>query len=89
MYKMSWILRMKRKRKFVLIEVCLNEKLYRVKRENHERCDTIGFWEDGTGKHETRFRLLIFNRFSLRRTFQSIVSHLIISCVMKTQVTLE
>ena len=41
------------------------KKLCRVRRENHKQCDT--------GKLETRFRLLIFNAFSLCRTFQSIV----------------
>ena len=44
----------------------------------------MGFWEGGTGKLETQFRLLIFNIFSLRRTFQRIVSHLVLSCVIKT-----
>ena len=51
------------------------EKNYRMKRENYKQCDTMGFWEDGADTLETRFRLLIFNIFSLRRTFQSIVSH--------------
>ena len=51
---------------------------------NHKRCNTTGFREDGTSKLETRFRLSIFNIISLRRTFQSIVSHLVLSCVIKT-----
>ena len=54
------------------------KKRCRVIRENHRRCDTMGFWEDGTGKLETRFRLLFFNTFSLRITFQSIASHLVL-----------
>ena len=59
------------------------EKTFWVKRENHKRCDTMGFREDGTSKLETRFRLLIV-KFFLRRTFQSIVLHLVLSCVIKT-----
>ena len=55
-----------------------------MKRENHKRCDTMGFCADGTGKLEIRFRLLIFNIFSLRRTFQSILLHPVLSCVIKT-----
>ena len=54
-----------------------------MKRESHKLYDTMGFWEDGTGKLETRFRLLIFNIFSLRRTFQSIGLHLALSCELK------
>ena len=50
------------------------KKLCWVKRKNHKRYDIMGFWEDGTGNLETRFRLLVVNIFSLRRTFQSIVS---------------
>ena len=46
----------------------------------------MGFLEDGTGKFETRFRLLIFNIFSLRRTFRSIASHLVLSCVITENV---
>ena len=55
-----------------------------MKRENYKRCDTMGFWEDDTGNLETRFRLLIFNIFSFRRTFKSIASHLVLtlSCVI-------
>ena len=60
------------------------EKLSRVKRENHKRCDTMGFWDGGTGKLETRVRLLIFNILFLRSTFQSIVSYFVLSCVVKT-----
>ena len=34
----------------------------------------MGFWEDGIGKLETHLNcLLIYNIFSLRRTFQRIV----------------
>ena len=42
--------------------------------------DTEGFWEGSTGERETRFRLLIFNIFSLPRTFQGIALHLVLPC---------
>ena len=38
----------------------------------------MGFWEDGTGKLETPFRLLIFNIFFLRRMFYNKVLHLVL-----------
>ena len=44
----------------------------------------MGFWKDGTGKLKTRFRLMIVNRFSLRRAFQGIVSHLVLPSVIKS-----
>ena len=55
-----------------------------MKHENHKRCDTVGFWEGDIDELETRFLLLIFNIFSLSRTFQNIVSHFMLSCVVKT-----
>ena len=74
----------KRKPVFLLYVIyTLLKKLCRVKGENHKRCDTMGFWEGGTDKLETRIRLLIFNIFSLLRTFQITVSHLVLSCVIK------
>ena len=39
---------------------------------------------DSTSKLETQSCLLIFNKFSLRITFQSMVLHLVSSCVIKT-----
>ena len=38
----------------------------------------MGFWENGIGKLETQFRLLILNMFSLRRMSHSIASHLML-----------
>ena len=64
--------------------VYLLKKRCRVNRKNHKPCDAMGFWDDGTGKLETWFGLLIFKTFSLRRTFQSIVLRLVLSCVIKT-----
>ena len=55
-----------------------------MKRENHKRCDTLEFWEDGTSKLEPRSCLLIFNTFYLRRKFKSTVSYFLLSCVIKT-----
>ena len=51
----------------------------------------MGFWEGDTGKLETLFRLLIFNIIiSHCRTFQSVVLHLVLSCVIKNvKVVLE
>ena len=70
--------------------MCTHDDIYLIEETllgetyNHKQCDTVGFWEDGTGTFETRFRLLNFNIFSLRRTFPSIVSQLVLSCVVKT-----
>ena len=66
-----------------------------MKPENHKRCDTMGFWKDGTDKLETRFRLLISKIFSRggRRTFQSVVSHLVLlkraRCMRKKHVSVR
>ena len=43
----------------------------------------MGVWEGGTDELETRFRLLTFNIFSHRRTFQNIVSHLVYLVFLK------
>ena len=40
------------------------------------------FWEGGIGKLEARFRLFILDTFSLRRTFQSVVSHPVLCYVL-------
>ena len=37
----------------------------------------LGFGEDGTSKLETRIRLLLFNIFSLCRTFKSVLSYFV------------
>ena len=47
----------------------LIEKTFcRVKLENHKQCDTMGFWEDDTGKLE-----MISNTVSHHRTFHVIL----------------
>ena len=51
------------------LSIYLIKKLCRAKREK---------WKYGTGKLDTWFCLSIFNMFSLRRTFQSMLLHLLL-----------
>ena len=55
-------------------------KLCRVKRENHKRCDTMGFWEDGTDKLDTPLRLLIFNIFPSQNVLEYSFASRVILC---------
>ena len=72
------------KKSGVLYIIYLTEKNNcRVKGENLKRCETMGFWEDGTSKLETRFRLLIVN-ILIFLPLQNVSEYSFASCVIKT-----
>jgi len=53
----------------------LFEKLCWVKRVNDGQCNTMEFWEDGTGKLVTGFRFLIFKIFCFQDNLKSKLRH--------------